>query len=81
MMVEVFKTNVKEPADASVLLKEIHAMSEAYAANFDLDDCDKILRVVCSDGNIQTSQLKDLLSKHGFHAEVLPDEIPEVFHF
>ena len=81
MMVEVFKTNVKDPADATMLLDQIHALSENYAANFDLEDCDKILRVASFNGSVQTSLLKELLNKHGFHAEVLPDEIQEVFHF
>lgn len=80
-MVEVFRTNVKDPDHAKMLVDQIHAMFRAYTANFDLEDCDKILRVVSSDRFIQTSLLMDLLNNHGFHAEVLPDDLPEVFHF
>lgn len=81
MTIEVFKTNVNDPGQARMLLDKIHAMFGEYMANFDLEDCDKILRVASADGFIQTSLLIDLLIKHGFHAEILPDEIPEVFHF
>ena len=80
-MVEIFRTNVKDPDHAKMLVDQIHAMFRTYTANFDLEDCDKILRVVSSDRFIQTSLLMDLLNNHGFHAEVLPDDIPDVFHF
>ena len=81
MTVEVFKTNVKDPCDARMLVDQIHAVFVGYTANLDLDDCDKILRVVSSDGFIQIRNLMDLITKNGFHAEVLSDEIGEVFHF
>jgi hypothetical protein len=80
-MVEVFKTNVKDQDHAKMLVDQIHAMFAGYMANFDLEDCDKILRVVSPDGFIHTSRLMKLLNNYGFRAEVLPDDIPEVFHF
>jgi hypothetical protein len=42
--------------------------------NFDLDDCDRILRVVF-EGKIQSELLIDLLKNVGCTAEVLPDTI------
>ena len=76
-MVEVFKTNVKDPDHASQLIDQIHLSFNEYKANFDLDDCDKILRVECSAGSIiPTQALIILLNKFGCQAEILPDEIP-----
>lgn len=44
-MVEVFKTNVHNPDAAKQIIKNLTKLSSRYKANFDLEDCDKILRV------------------------------------
>jgi hypothetical protein len=74
-MVEVFKTNVANQNQAQLLVDAIEASFSNYSANFDLDDCDRILRVV-SNGLILQSAVVTLLSAFGFHAEVLPDTVP-----
>lgn len=74
-MIEVFKTNVKNPDHANMLLGHIHQTFQNYRANFDLEDCDKILRVACSSGFIQPTCLINLLRDFGFYAEVLPDDL------
>ena len=43
--VEVFKTNVSDARQARVLLLHLHQTFPTYKATFDLDDCDRILRV------------------------------------
>lgn len=75
-MVEVFKTNVCERVDASMLIAEIHRTWAGYKANFDLSDCDNILRVQSTTGSIAVSGLIHLLKKFGFEAAVLPDDPP-----
>ena len=75
-MIEVFKTNVKDREEAQMLLEQIHDRFIHYKANFDLDDCDRILRVASSNGHIQIDHLIDLVKGSGFHAEVLSDEPP-----
>lgn len=72
-MVEVFKTDVIQERHAIMLLKEIHSHFPCVA-NFDLDDCDKILRVKSAD-EIETDSLIRFLDEYGFHAEVLPDVV------
>lgn len=76
-MIEVFKTNVKKGSQAKMLVDQIHNSFEGHEANFDLEDCDNILRVKCGSGLIQPSLFIRLLNDFGFHAEVLPDE-PEL---
>src|SRR4051812_26843892 len=73
-MVEVFKTNVADALDAHVLLHHIHQAFMHYKANFDLDDCDRILRVKCSAGFVDPVLIINLIKELGFQAEVLPDE-------
>ena len=75
-MVEVFKTNVHERDDADMLISRIHHVFEKYNANFDLTDCDKILRIECLSGIVEPCSLIALVASHGFHAEVLPDDVP-----
>ncbi len=44
-MVEVFKTNVNAPEPAQWLIHKLNTLYPHYKINFDLEDCDKILRV------------------------------------
>ncbi len=73
--IEVFRTNVNDAASAKMLLSTIHDSFGQYTANFDLDDCDKILRVKSKEGVVDPTPLIQLLHAFGFEASVLPDEI------
>lgn len=73
-MVEVFKTNVKNLDDAEMLIDRIHQAFGSYRANFDLDDCDRILRVECAKGLVKSHALISLLKSFGFHAAILPGD-------
>jgi hypothetical protein len=75
-MIEVFKTNVRNKEDATMLIDRIHTRFTGCQANFDLEDCDKILRVSGSVTQVQPALLIGMLSHSGFHAEILPDEKP-----
>lgn len=44
-VVEIFKTNVENKNDAKKLVASIKKTFPLYQINFDLEDCDKILRV------------------------------------
>jgi hypothetical protein len=77
-MIEVFKTNVTSATQANTLVDRIHHTFRNYRANFDLDDCDRILRVASS-GFVQEALIIALLRDSGFHAEVLPDSVESMF--
>ncbi len=72
-MVEVFKTNVENQSDADRLVNEIHKRFTGHVANFDLDDCDKILRVKSEEEMAEAASFIQLLRRFGFYAEVLQD--------
>ncbi len=74
MKVEVFKTNVADPERAKWLVDKIERNFANCKVNFDLDDCDRILRVVF-EGKMQSDLLIDLLQDAGCIAEVLPDTV------
>jgi hypothetical protein len=44
-MVEVFKTNVQKKAQGKMLLSILSETFPSLKINFDLSDCDKVLRV------------------------------------
>ncbi len=80
-MVEVFKTNVNRPLLAKLLVGMIDGELPGHKANFDLEDCDRILRVVCEGGDIQSARIIELLAGFGCRAEILEDETPPARRF
>ena len=72
-MIEVFKTNVKDKGPAQMRVDEIRDSFLNHVANFDLEDCDYILRVKCATGCIESAGVIALLRRFGYLAEVLPD--------
>lgn len=45
MIVEIFKTNVQDKPTAEKIIAELDKLCPHCQFNFDLEDCDKILRV------------------------------------
>ena len=68
-MVEVFKTNVQETLHADQLVAVLQKHFPAARINFDLHDCDKILRMEGHD--IVPSDITTLIQAHGFNCHVL----------
>ena len=68
-MVEVFKTNVLQTEQSHFLANQIASYLPGALINFDLEDCDKILRIEADD--ISSQIIIDLLNNHGFQAEML----------
>lgn len=68
-MVEVFKTNVQEFSEAQKLVALLRRHFPGTKINFDLDDCDKVLRVEGS--NLRVEQVMTLVMKKGFMCTVL----------
>jgi hypothetical protein len=75
-MVEVFKTNINDEGVANSLLDKIHNTFNDHRANFDLQDCDKILRVRCLAGPVQSYYIMSIVREEGWYAEILPDDEP-----
>jgi hypothetical protein len=68
-MIEVFKTNVQEATEARNLVTLLRRHFPDTKINFDLDDCDKILRV---EGHlIRPDTVILLVKENGFRCAVL----------
>jgi hypothetical protein len=76
MMIEVFKTDVDDSRFADILVEHIQRTFYGYLANFDLQDCDKILRVKNVRGAVNSDHVIKMLNRFGFYAEVLQDDCP-----
>jgi hypothetical protein len=74
-MIEVFKTNVENEEQAGFVRELIRKSVRNCEVCFDLDDCDRVLRIK-SEGSIDAGHLIRLLGIYGFEADVLPDEVP-----
>lgn len=74
-MIEVFKTNVTETAQARYLVDIIHNSFINYMANFDLEDCDRVLRIKCLNGKFDPAMIIKFLEVLGVQAEVLSDVV------
>ena len=68
-MVEVFKTNVQKKTQSKTLLCILSEAFPAFKINFDLSDCDKVLRV--EGDNIEASGIMVLVKGAGFKCELL----------
>ena len=70
-MILVFKTNVADTSEMETLQPLLDKHLKNAKWNFDLEDCDKILRIDCQT-EISSIAIK-LLEQNGFMCEELPD--------
>jgi hypothetical protein len=68
-MVEAFKTNVQKKAQSKMLLCILYEAFPSSKINFDLSDCDKVLRV--EGENIEALPIMILVKEYGFTCEIL----------
>ncbi|MES2373544.1 MAG: hypothetical protein V4557_13270 [Bacteroidota bacterium] len=68
-MVEVFKTNVQEVAESKMIIGKLLEHFPHNRINFDLSDCDKILRV--EGDTICPETIMQLLTSGGYYCEIL----------
>ena len=68
-MVEIFKTNVHDVLQAEKIIALLSGHFPAFMINFDLHDCDKILRV--KGESIPIDEIENLVAANGFQCCVL----------
>lgn len=65
----VFRTSIEEFADQLMITSELNELVGKNNWTIDLDDVDKVLRVVC--GESKTTKIITLLTAQGFICEVM----------
>jgi len=68
-MVEAFKTNVEKKTQSKMLLCILSEAFPSFKINFDLSDCDKVLRV--EGDNMEAVRIMILVKEYGFTCEIL----------
>jgi len=68
-MVEVFKTNVQKKTQSKMLLSVLSEAFPSFKINFDLSDCDRVLRV--EGDNIEALRIMILVKEYGVKCEIL----------
>jgi hypothetical protein len=77
-MVEVFKTTVDKQSQARLLVDLICLAFTGYQASFDLEDCDKVLRISCEGAEVCNTSIIGLLESFGYEAALLEESEPEI---
>ena len=70
MVIEVFKTNVTDKEVADKIVSDLSLSLPQSKINFDLTDCDNILRIE-STTHIQIESVSAQFSRWGYSCEVL----------
>ncbi|WP_323756559.1 hypothetical protein [Roseivirga sp.] len=70
-MIEVFATNIDTDRQAEKVLLQISEVFPNYMANFDLEDCDKILRIETKQTMIDTQSIIKLVNEMNGEASLL----------
>lgn len=68
-MIEVFKTNINDLSIASHMLKELLKHFPDSTINFDLEDCDRILRI--ENDKVIPFKVIQFLQSNGFECQSL----------
>jgi hypothetical protein len=69
MTVEVFKTNVNEIETSEQLIQQVLNHYPHSRVNFDMEDCDRILRVEAD--MVVPEKIIEILTANGYLCEVL----------
>jgi tRNA G26 N,N-dimethylase Trm1 len=70
-MIELFKTNVKTKKQANKITKLLKINLGYNFVNFDLEDCEKILRIDAP--NVLPHCVIDILKNENFECEILSE--------
>ena len=63
-MIEIFKTNVQKKSDSNYIISIIKRQFPDCKINFDLEDCDRILRI--EGGRFNPKQIIEHLNLQGY---------------
>ena len=70
-VVEVFKTDVESFVKAQSVTRKLKELLPQAKINFDLDDCDHILRIEALHSEVDVHQIVDYINSMGIEIEVL----------
>lgn len=72
-IVQIFKTDVQDQKDAKRIILFLHQNYSHCKVNFDLDDCDKILRIESQLESVKESTVQLVVAGYGYNCEPLQE--------
>ncbi|MGL4598065.1 MAG: hypothetical protein ACRCYO_11070 [Bacteroidia bacterium] len=72
-MIEIFKTDIRHKDAKKKVLAAIKEQFPGIVATIDMDDTDRVLRVVGAWAPVHTESIIELVKKQGFVCELLND--------
>ena len=73
MMIEVFKTSIQNQLQARIVRQLLLVENPLLEINFDLEDCDNILRIKNIEDAVDISSVLKTLNETGIYVEILTD--------
>ncbi|PWJ58054.1 hypothetical protein CLV98_105236 [Dyadobacter jejuensis] len=70
-IIEVFKTNVMDGKQAEKIIRRLNVFFPKHKINFDLEDCDNILRVESVRGGIESQEIIKAVEHLNYTIEIL----------
>lgn len=70
-IVEIFKTDVGDHSTGNMIVNALTKYFPSYKVNFDLDDCDRILRVESRNGNIEINSIIKIVELHSVEIDLI----------
>ncbi len=72
-IVQVFKTDVRDQKAANHIILFLGGIFSHCRINFDLEDCDRVLRIENHRGSLEEAEIQWIIAKYGYHCEPLRD--------
>lgn len=70
-MIGIFRTNISTGNDRNRVIEAIHANFNVASCNVDLEDCDKVLRIVALKLPIAETAIIQFIQRLGYQCETL----------
>ncbi|HKK44777.1 MAG TPA: hypothetical protein VJ964_04610 [Balneolaceae bacterium] len=70
--VEVYKTDLDDRSKAIEILEEIRRAYPGCDPSFDLEDCDRVLRIEKPASGIDERRIQNILNTYGYEMNELP---------
>ena len=70
-MIILIKTNVADKQSANHITRKVKRKYHVTDVNFDLEDCDRILRIATNGSRVDAGRIIDLVGEFGYSAHLL----------
>ena len=70
-MVEIFKTNITDISKGNIIIRKLLRRFPSYRINFDLDDCDNILRIESYNGIIDIESIIEIVKQESVEIDLI----------